>query len=125
MIRLLSSVFLFLAVTSAHALQIQPYTADKLAQLQAAGKPVSLHFHATWCGTCIEQEKALLTLKSDPALTAMTLLVVDYDSNKPLRRELKVLSQSVFVVYKGSKEVAREGGETSAQKIKNMLSKGL
>lgn len=110
---------------SAHALQVQPYTAERLAALQQEGKPVALHFHAGWCGTCAEQERVLNKMKTDNELPALTLLVVDYDANKPLRKQLKVASQSVFVVYKGKNEVARGGGDTRADAIRALLSKAL
>lgn len=123
--RLFITLALLLSASFAHALQVQPYSPEALATLQQQGKPVALHFHAGWCGTCTEQERVLNQMKADKALPAMTLLVVDYDSNKPLRKQLKVTSQSTFVVYKGSNEVARNGGETKPDAIRALLSKAL
>lgn len=120
-----SALVLLLSASLAHALQIQPYTPETFAALQQQGKPVALHFHASWCGTCTEQERVLNQMKADKALPAMTLLVVDYDANKPLRRQLKVASQSTFIVYKGRSEVARNGGETKPDAIRALLSKAL
>jgi thiol-disulfide isomerase/thioredoxin len=114
-----------LASTFAYALQIVPYTPEKHASLQQAGQPHALHFHADWCGTCIEQERALDKLKGDKSLTGVTLLVVDYDKNMLLRKQLKVALQSTFVVFKGPNEVARNGGETQANAIKSLLAKAL
>jgi len=94
-------------------------------EISIEGKPVALHFHAGWCGTCTEQERVLNKMKADKALPTVTLLVVDYDANKPLRKQLKVTSQSVFVVYKGRNEVARSGGETRPEVIRELLSKAL
>jgi thiol:disulfide interchange protein len=123
--RLLFALALLLSTTLAHALQVQPYTPESLAALQQQGKPVALHFHAGWCGTCTEQERVLNQLKASNALPALTLLVVDYDANKPLRKQLKVTSQSTFIVYKGRSEVARNGGETRPEAIRALLSKAL
>ncbi len=123
--RLFAAIVLLLSASLAHALQVMPYTPEALAALQKQGKPVALHFHAGWCGTCTEQERVLNQMKSANALPAMTLLVVDYDANKPLRKQLKVASQSTFVVYKGSAEVARSGGETKPDAIRALLSKAL
>ena len=106
---------------AAAALDIQPYSADRLAQLQAAGKPVAVHFHADWCGTCKTQEKALRAIKAEGSLPQVTLLVADYDKEKDLRRMLKVAAQSTLVVFKGSNEVARVGGETATDKLKTAL----
>ncbi len=123
--RILFILAFLLSGSAAHALEVQPYTAQTLAALQQQGKPVALHFHASWCGTCTEQERALNRMKADKALPAMTLLVVDYDANKPLRKQLKVTSQSTFVVYKGPNEIARSGGETRPEAIRSLLSKAL
>ncbi|MCM0045714.1 MAG: thioredoxin family protein [Burkholderiaceae bacterium] len=123
--RLLFALALLLSTTLVHALQVQPYTPESLAALQQQGKPVALHFHAGWCGTCTEQERVLNQLKASNALPALTLLVVDYDANKPLRKQLKVTSQSTFIVYKGRSEVARNGGETRPEAIRALLSKAL
>ena len=116
---------LLFATTFAHALQIVPYTLEKQTALQQAGQPHALHFHADWCGTCIEQGRALDKLKGDKSLAGLTLLVVDYDKNMPLRKQLKVALQSTLVVFKGPNEVARNGGETQANAIKSLLAKAL
>lgn len=123
--RLFTALVLLLSASLAHALDIRPYTPEALATLQQQGKPVALHFHADWCGTCTEQDRVLKQLKTEQALPALTLLVVDYDANKPLRKQLKVLSQSTFVVYKGATEVGRGGGETRPDAIRALLSKAL
>lgn len=107
----------------AWALDIQPYSAERLATLQAAGKPVGVHFHAEWCGTCKAQEKSLATIKAEGSLPQVTLLVVDYDKEKDLRKTMKVRLQSTLVVFKGTQEVARLGGDTEVPKIKAALTK--
>ncbi len=122
---LLLTLALMFSAFTASALEVRPYTAQALAALQEQGKPVALHFHADWCGTCTEQERVLNKLKADNALPGVTLLVVDYDANKPLRKQLKVASQSTFIVYKGASEIARNGGETRPDAIKALLAKAL
>lgn len=114
---------LLLSASWAQALDIQPYSAERLAQLQASGKPVGVHFHAEWCGTCKAQEKSLQALKAEGSLPAVTLLVADYDKEKELRKRMKVPAQSTIVVFKGAAEVARVGGDTEAGKIKAALAK--
>lgn len=103
------------------ALDIQSYSADRLAQLQSSGRAVAVHFHAEWCGTCKTQQKALQGLKADSGLAQVTLLVADYDKEKDLRRQTKVAAQSTLVVFKGPTEVARVGGETAADKLRTAL----
>lgn len=110
---------------AASAMEILPYTPQTLAALQTQGKPSALHFHASWCGTCVAQEKALLELKNDAALSGFTVLVVDYDKEKDLRKSMKVRSQSVLVVFKGTTEIARSGSETKTPKIKALFQEAL
>lgn len=123
--RHLLALTVMLFSTLAHGLDIVPYTAERHQALVQSGQAHALHFHATWCGTCLEQERALDRLKGDKALAGITLLVVDYDGNKPLRKQLKVTSQSVFVVFKGRNEVARNGGETRPEAIRTLLARAL
>lgn len=115
------SLSLLLASGLARALDIQPYSADRFQQAQSAGKPVALHFHADWCPTCKAQEQAFQKIKADPQLQAATLLVVNYDKERELKKSMGVRSQSVVIVFKGNKETARVGGETDAVKLKAAL----
>ncbi len=119
---MITTFFLLLTVTGlARALDIQPYTATALQQAQAAGKPVAVHFHADWCPTCKAQEKAFSGLRGDSQLKEVTLLVANYDTERELKKAMNVRSQSVVVVFRGSKETARIGGETKPEKIKAAL----
>lgn len=124
---LMISTFLLLLTVSglARALDIQPYTAPSLQRAQAAGKAVAVHFHADWCATCKAQEKAFATLRGDPQLQDVTLLVANYDTERELKQAMNVRSQSVVVVFKGSKETARIGGETKPEKIRAALATAL
>ncbi len=116
---------LFLMAGAANALTIKPFTPADLAAAQAAGTPVAVHFHADWCPTCRAQDKALETLKSDPALKNVTLLQANYDTEKALKQQMNIRTQSTFVVFKGKTEVARSAGVTEAGEIRKTLATGL
>jgi thioredoxin 1 len=124
MFKLIAALSMLASVASASALEIQPYTAAALSAAQQAGKPVALHFHADWCPTCRAQEKSFQSLKADKELD-LTLLIVDYDKERELKKQLQVRAQSTVIVYKGSKETARSGGETDAAKLKAVLKSAL
>ena len=96
-----------------------------LAGLQNAGKPVALHFHADWCPTCVNQSRALNQLKATGQLQGVTVLVADYDKEKDLKRQHKVRSQSVLIIFKGKAEVARSAGETQPEALSLALAKAL
>jgi thiol-disulfide isomerase/thioredoxin len=108
----------------ATALEIRPYSAAALQAAQQAGQPVALHFHADWCPTCRAQEKVFQSFKADPGLP-LTLLVVDYDKERALKRQLKVRTQSTLIVYRGSRETGRSGGETDAAALRGALASAL
>lgn len=101
----------------AHALDIAPYSAQALAAKQQAGELVGLHFHASWCPTCRAQEKVFNSFKGDASVPG-TLLVVDYDQERELKRELNVRSQSTLIIYKGKEQKHRSGGVTDAPDLR-------
>jgi thioredoxin-like negative regulator of GroEL len=119
------TVTLMLGSGLAHALEIRPYDAATLASLQAAGKPVAVHFHADWCPTCVNQKRSLEQLKAGGQLPGMTVLVADFDKERDLKRQHKVRSQSVVIVFKGAAEVARVAGETQPEPLRIALAKAL
>jgi thiol-disulfide isomerase/thioredoxin len=119
-----SGSLVFLA-SAAHAITTKPFSDAEFAQLQAAGKPVAVHFTATWCPTCKAQDKSLAVLAADPALKGVTILKSDYDQSKALQKQMNVKSQSTFVVFKGKAEVVRSSGATDVPEIKTLLTKAL
>lgn len=122
--KLIAASTLALAAITASALDSQPYSAQALADARQAGKPVALHFHADWCPTCRAQEKVFNGFRSDQSL-ALTVLVVDYDKERTLRRELGVRTQSTVIVYRGARETARLAGETDPAKLRAALQSAL
>jgi thiol-disulfide isomerase/thioredoxin len=116
---------LFAMSTLASALELRPFSQSELSAAQQQGRPVVVHFHADWCSTCVAQAKSMDTLKADPQLKAMTVLVADYDKEKELRKSMKIRSQSVMVIFKGSQEVTRLAGQSQATDIKAAFLKAL
>ena len=109
--RLALAASLLLATTLSQALTVTPYTPAALAAAQKSGEPLVLHFHASWCPTCRAQDKAFDALKADPSLK-VTLMEVDYDTEKALEKQMKVTAQSTLVVFHGGAERSRSTGET-------------
>ncbi len=120
----LMSLVLSTLSSAVFALEVKPYSEKLLADLQGAGKPVAVQFHADWCPTCKLQEKRIAELVPEKKL-AVTLLVADFDKEKDLKSRMKVRSQSTFVVFKGDKEVHRAGGITKADDIREALTTAL
>lgn len=122
--RILSAIVLLLISAASYALEVKPYSPALLAQAQAGNQPVALHFHADWCPTCRAQEKVLQGLKSEPGLDLM-VLVVNYDTEKELKKRFNVRAQSTFVVLRGQQEWARLVGDTDPAAIRTAFKSAL
>lgn len=124
MTRHLSIALALLALSPlSQALDIEAYSPERFARLQQDNASVSLHFHADWCPTCRAQQKVFNGWKGDASVPG-TLLVVDYDNARDLRRQLSVRSQSTVVSFKGKDEKARLAGDTEAGALKRVLAAG-
>jgi len=91
----------------------------------AAGQPVVLAVHATWCPTCKAQKPIMDALLHDPKRKDLTLFVADFDTEAALKKRLRVAQQSTFVVFKGGKEVGRSTGDTDRASIAALFDKAL
>lgn len=116
----LASLALLVSTSWAHALDIKPYSPQAFADLQAANQPVALHFHADWCSTCKAQDKIFDGWKGDTRVPG-TLLVVNYDNEKELRRKMGIRMQSTVVSFKGNSEKARLAGDSDPKALRNVL----
>ncbi len=101
------------------------YTPGSLAAARDEGKTIVLEFHAPWCGTCRKQTAALSELAGEQALASVVFLKADFDSEKALRKELRVGKQSTLVVFKGAREIARATGTTAKDELRNLIEQGL
>ncbi len=116
----LAAIALSAACNLALALEIQPYAPETLAAKQKAGESVALHFHADWCPTCRAQEKVFNGWKGDASVPG-TLLIVNYDKERELKRQLGVRTQSTVIAYKGGKETGRLAGDTDPKALRAVL----
>ena len=90
------------------------YDVSKLAKAEP-GKVV-LFFHAPLCPTCREANK---NFEATPAPDGLTLLKVDYDSSKDLKKKYGVTYQHTFVqVDKDGKLIKKWSGSTNYDDIK-------
>ncbi len=118
-------VLLSFVATTALAAETKPFDAATFAALQAANKPVLVDVYADWCPTCKQQAPIIAQLMALPEFSGYTVLKVNFDTQKDVRRTLGVSQQSTFIVYRGANEVARSTGDTSKDSIAATLRKGV
>lgn len=105
--------------------EIKPFSQQEFDQLTQAGKPVVLDISAPWCPTCKEQKPILDGLMKQASYKDVTMLAIDFDTNKATLRKFKVSMQSTLIGFQGSKEVARTVGDTKPDGIENLIKKTL
>ena len=122
-----SKIAALLAMSSLFTLsmagEIKPFDQQDFDKLTAEGKPVVLDISAPWCPTCKQQKPIVDSLMKQPAYKDVTLMTIDFDSQKPILRKFKVTSQSTLVAYKGALEVARSVGDTTSAGLESLFKK--
>jgi len=124
-IRTLLATLLLMLATTALGAEEKTFDATTFATLQAAGKSVLIDVYADWCPTCKQQAPILSELLRRPEFNGYTVLKVNFDTQKDVRRTLGVSQQSTFIVYRGTQEVARSTGDTNKDSIAATLRKGV
>lgn len=101
------------------------FASANFAAANESGAPVLVHINATWCPTCRAQIPIITTLLDEPRFKKVKAFSVDYDSEKPVMRQLNAPDRSTIIVFKGGKEVARAVGDTDKAKIEALLAKAV
>ena len=114
-----------LALVSHLAMAATPkaFSQQEFDSLNRAGKPVVVDVSAVWCPTCKAQKPIVESLAGKPAYQDVTVLRVDFDSEKPVLKEFSVASQSTLIAFKGGKETARSVGDTTPAGIQGLFDK--
>lgn len=102
---------------------IKPFTQSQFDKLNAEGKGIVLAIHAPWCPTCKAQMPIQSELMSMPAFKDVTMLTIDFDSQKDLLKNFKVTMQSTIISFKGGKEVGRSVGDSTRSGIEALFKK--
>lgn len=123
--RLIATLIMFAAASLAMAGETKLYSEKTFDQLTEAGQSVVLHITAPWCPTCRAQKPIIEKIMHQPGYKDVTLLLVNFDDDKPTLKKFKVVNQSTLVVFKGTKEVGRSVGETDPQALEALIKKSV
>jgi thioredoxin 1 len=102
-----------------------PFSNDAFKKAQAAGQPVLVRLHATWCPTCKAQDPILSELAAQPKFKNLAVFRVDFDRQKDVVKQFDARMQSTLIVFKGSREMGRSVGDTQRASIASLLDKTL
>jgi thioredoxin-like negative regulator of GroEL len=116
---------LLAAAFAAPSLALAPgftaYTKGGFETAMKGKKPVLVHVHAEWCPVCKKQETVLGELSRTPEFSNIQAFVVDFDKEAEFKKTHNIGVQSVILVFKGGKEVARLGGATEKDRIQTFV----
>ncbi len=119
------ALFSAFAGTNAWAFEKAPFTPVAFEAAQKAGKPILVEITAPWCPTCKAQKPILGELAGQSKYKNLTILEVDFDSQKDVVKKLGAQSQSTLIAFKGAKETARSVGDTKRDSIEKLLESSL
>ena len=109
---------------AAQAAMREAFTTAAFEAAKAKG-PVLVEVTAPWCPTCKAQKPILSDLLAGPKFADMTVLTVDFDSQKDALTLLGVTMQSTLITYSNGQEVGRSTGQTGVEAIRAQLDKSL
>ena len=121
----LVAAVLVLGTINAFAADRFVYEAKAFQAARDAGKPILVHVTAPWCGECKAQKPIVAALAQQPEYKELTIVDVDFDTQKDALRALNVQKQSTLVIYKGETEVTRAVGITRREAIEAVFKKAL
>lgn len=121
--KVLTLTVLSLTSVLAFAAEPKPFTQQAFEKLAQEGKPVVVDVSATWCPTCKAQKPIVDKLSKSAAYKDVTVLNVDFDTDKPVLKEFKVAMQSTLIAFKGGKETGRSVGDTTTDGIEGIFKK--
>jgi thioredoxin 1 len=121
----LTAILISSTAILAMAGEIKPYSQQAFDSLAQAGKPVVVDVSAPWCPTCKVQKPIVDGLAKQSAYQDVTILSVDFDSEKNVLKQFKVNMQSTLIAFKGGKETARSVGDTTPAGLESIFKKAV
>ena len=109
-----------------HSLSIEKkttFTVEKFNKSQEAGKVVVVNSWNKSCLTCAKQIKILD--EAEEKFKNIVFLSFEQNKNKDIARLLNIDYWTTIAIYRNNKEIIREMGLTSKEKIYSLIKKGI
>ncbi|OFW99311.1 MAG: hypothetical protein A3D94_09715 [Alphaproteobacteria bacterium RIFCSPHIGHO2_12_FULL_66_14] len=109
-------------ISPAWAAAPAPFSDKAFADAQAAGKPVIVEIHASWCPVCAKQGPILSQLRDNDFKDAVAF-AIDFDSQKDLLAKFGANRQSTIIVFRGKVEKGRSVGVSDPAALKELVAR--
>ncbi|WP_413661972.1 thioredoxin family protein [Microbulbifer sp. CNSA002] len=103
------------------ALASEPFSEERFKELQAAKRPILIDVRADWCPTCKKQGEILAQFQRDNAQCGLTILNVNFDSQKKWVKHFRAPRQSTLLLFNGEQQVWFSVAETRADVIQHNI----
>ena len=114
---LAGSVASWSTMSAVSAAERKAFDTESFEAAQQRGARVLVDISAIWCPTCKAQAPIIDSLAEQSANKDLVIFSVDFDSQKPIVRQLRAQSQSTLIAFRGKTETARSVGDTDPGSI--------
>lgn len=122
--RLIAAVFAVCLTAAAWAVDKEPFSNARFAELQSQGELILVDVFATWCPTCALQQKILANYVAAHPEVNLHVLVVDFDKDRDYVRQFRAPRQSSLFLYKGAEQVWFSVAETREEVVFAAINEG-
>ena len=119
--KILILIFVLFAFEALAVEKKTTFTLEAFNEAQKAGKTIVINSWNKFCGTCSKQTKILNEAKKD--FPNIIFLSYEHSKNKDIAKLLKSEYWATIIVYKNSKEIAKEIGITNKSDIYSLIKK--
>jgi len=121
--KILTLIFILFAFESIAIEKKTTFTLEAFNEAQKTGKTIVINSWNKSCGTCAMQTKVLNEAKKD--FPDVLFLSYEQTEHKDIAELLNVDFWATIIVYKNSKEVAKEIGVISKSEIYSLIKKDI
>lgn len=105
--------------------EIRAFDTKSFDAVQAQNSSVIVFVHASWCPICRAQEQTIRELLATPRFKHVTVMKIDFDTQKSLWSKFGVTQQSTLIGFHGRRETARLAYDANPDKVTSVLASTL